>query len=362
MSEGLEKSRHSLLFERPSLRSYESCVRKTSKDSSRYKILRTELLSYKQQQIGMLTERPLSAVLPILKLYISHRSNHVFQDIRRCEEECPLQPARSRRSSECFSLHTLALKRHHDSFRHTIRSVEATCRSKLEQEKGRRDFDTYINDMKDIIQQIEIAQDNLARHYGICTSFAALQDSHKSVKYADSVGRLTTLAFFFIPLSFITSIFGMNLAEFGTGEVRFWVVVTTAVGLVLFILSAWSISDWASRHLREFRTRVACFRTNYRFWKTLAKQKPIGGFWLVIFALTHTPYDYEWLLWVLNLRNFDNSEETFDTPDQAMQGALLRKFLSHFWRTKALGMLQIIKGLDSRRPTSFATPEYPHRP
>ena len=70
--------------------------------------------------------------------------------------------------------------------------------------------------MKDIIQQIEIAQDDLARHYGICTSFAALQDSHKSVEYADSVGRLTTLTFFSIPLSFITSIFCMNLAEFAT--------------------------------------------------------------------------------------------------------------------------------------------------
>ena len=82
--------------------------------------------------------------------------------------------------------------------------------------------------MKDIIQQIEIAQDNLARHYGICTSFAALQDSHKSVEYAESLGTLTTLAFLFVPLSFITSIFGMNLVEFGSGNVPLWVVAYTA--------------------------------------------------------------------------------------------------------------------------------------
>ena len=349
MSEGHESSRHALLFERPSLRTHDSCHRKTSKDSSRHKALRTELISYKQQQISMLIEHPLSAVLPVLKLYISHRSNNIFQDIRRCEEDCPLEPALPGRRKYFSSLHALSLKKHHDSFRHTIRNIDATSRLTSAGRKGRRDVDVYLNDMRDIIQQIEVAQNNLARHHSIYTSFAALEDSHKSVRYADSVGRVTSLAFFFIPLSFITSIFGMNLAEFGTGEVRFWVVVATAVGLLIFVVSAWSTSTWVSRNLCRIWTRLDCFRTHYHCWKTLAKRKPRGGVWLAIFALTHTSHDYEWLLWVLDLRNIGNSEENLETPDQTMRETLLRRFLSEFWRTKALDMLQTAKGLELKR-------------
>jgi len=250
------------------------------------------------------------------------------------------------RSNNRFPLHALTLKRHYDSFRSTIRSINATCISDSGESNWRPDVDLYLNDIRDITQQIEIAQDNLTRHYSICTSFASLQDSHKSVEYADSVGRITTLAFFFIPLSFITSLFGMNLSEFGTGEVRFWVVIATAAGLVLFILSAWFVSGWVSRYLRGIRARLDCFWTNYHYWKLLAQKTLRGGFWLGMFALTHTPHDYEWLLWVLSLRNSRNSEETLDTPDQTMQETLLQRFLSYFWRAKALDMLQRLRRLD----------------
>lgn len=349
LSEGQEKSQYALLFQRPSLRTRDSCRRKTSKDSSRHDVLRTELLSYDQKQTTMLIRHPLSVVLPFLKLYISDRSNHAAQDIRRCEEDCRLQSVRPGRSENLFPLYALTLKRHYDSFRRTIRSINATCISNSGERIWGSNIGSYLNDMRDITQQIELAQDNLARHYSICTSFATLQDSHKSIEYADSVGRLTSLAFFFIPLSFITSIFCMNLSEFGTGEVRFWVVVATAAGLLLFVLSVWFVSGWVSPYLRKIQASLDCFWTNYQHWKLLAQKTPRGGLWLGIFALTHTPYDYEWLLWVLSLRDSRNSEETRGTLDQTMQETLLQRFLSYFWQAKALNMLQELKGVGSER-------------
>jgi len=163
------------------------------------------------------------------------------------------------------------------------------------------------------------------------------------------VGKLTSLAFLFIPLSFITSIFGMNLSEFGAGEVRFWAVIATAAGLLLFTVSVWLGSGWVTQCSRQFRVSLGCFWTNHRHWKLLARKAPRSGLWLGMFALTHTAYDYEWLLWVLGLRNTRNSEETRETLDQTMQETLLQRFLSEFWQAKALNMLRELKDLGSER-------------
>lgn len=81
----------------------------------------------------------------------------------------------------------------------------------------------------------------------------ALKESKKSIQQADSVRRITQLAFFFIPLTFKTSVFGMNLQELGTGNVKFWVFVVVAITISLIVftvlaLSA-SISGWWSRNL-----------------------------------------------------------------------------------------------------------------
>ncbi|TGO48852.1 hypothetical protein BCON_0228g00100 [Botryotinia convoluta] len=41
----------------------------------------------------------------------------------------------------------------------------------------------------------------------------SLQESRKSIQQANSVGRLSVLAFIFLPISLVTSFFGMNIHE-----------------------------------------------------------------------------------------------------------------------------------------------------
>lgn len=56
-----------------------------------------------------------------------------------------------------------------------------------------------------------------ATHARIDGSFQAIMltmsmiESQKAIARAETVGKLTSLAFFFIPLSFVTGIFGMNI-------------------------------------------------------------------------------------------------------------------------------------------------------
>ena len=80
-----------------------------------------------------------------------------------------------------------------------------------------------------------------------------LEESRNAISQARVVGRLTLLAFFFIPLSFTTSFFGMNVREI-TGEdgprisVWLWFVVTAPIFLVSLAVCFWSTIESHSRH------------------------------------------------------------------------------------------------------------------
>ncbi|KAI1619337.1 hypothetical protein EDD37DRAFT_214927 [Exophiala viscosa] len=55
----------------------------------------------------------------------------------------------------------------------------------------------------------------------------SLEESKKSIKEAESVGRLTQLAFVFVPLTFTTGVFGMNIVPFGGhAPIKFWITAT----------------------------------------------------------------------------------------------------------------------------------------
>lgn len=65
---------------------------------------------------------------------------------------------------------------------------------------------------------------------------AILAESKKAIIQTKNVARLTLLAFFFIPLSFTTSFFGMNFVEFGQGTQHIWLWFAVSVPVFTFAL------------------------------------------------------------------------------------------------------------------------------
>lgn len=66
----------------------------------------------------------------------------------------------------------------------------------------------------------------------------SLEESRKGIQQAVSVGRLTQLAFIFIPFTFTTGIFGMNIESFKNGAPlwKFWVIAATiSLGAFMYI-------------------------------------------------------------------------------------------------------------------------------
>lgn len=110
-----------------------------------------------------------------------------------------------------------------------------------------------------------------------------LNEAIKSKSAAISVGRLSKLAFVFIPLSLTTSFFGMNLVELGTGHARLWEVLVTAV-LVLFI----SVAPISGHIWVKVRPYILCNPQHLRFTMHLAWFSPSVAFWFAMFCLFHS--------------------------------------------------------------------------
>jgi len=76
------------------------------------------------------------------------------------------------------------------------------------------------------------------RGMGIAGNNAMVAESRTAIDQARRMSKLTLLAFFFVPASFTTSLFGMNFEQFGSGHLSIWIwavvlVVTYAVALVM---------------------------------------------------------------------------------------------------------------------------------
>ncbi|EPE35620.1 Magnesium transport protein CorA, transmembrane region [Glarea lozoyensis ATCC 20868] len=104
-----------------------------------------------------------------------------------------------------------------------------------------------IGDFRELIDRVIIVRDWLRERVDLerdelnrQVSNLAIDESRKSIEQAVSVKRLTQLAFFFIPLSFVTSLFGMNVDEFGSDKgIKLWMFFVTSITLTAVVLLIW---------------------------------------------------------------------------------------------------------------------------
>ncbi|EPE31166.1 Magnesium transport protein CorA, transmembrane region [Glarea lozoyensis ATCC 20868] len=84
----------------------------------------------------------------------------------------------------------------------------------------------------------------------------SIEESRRSVQEAIAVKQLTQLAFVFIPLSFVSSVFGMNLNELTGAGPHIWVYVTTSVCLVATVLLFVPITKRIGRRRRKGQKNI----------------------------------------------------------------------------------------------------------
>lgn len=94
---------------------------------------------------------------------------------------------------------------------------------------------------------------------------ANLAESRRAIAQASRVSKLTLLAFFYVPLSFTSSFFGMNFAQFGTSStlgIWLWFAVSAPVLVLSFIFYQWDVPGFIKRSLIYYKMK----RWFYRVW------------------------------------------------------------------------------------------------
>lgn len=78
----------------------------------------------------------------------------------------------------------------------------------------------------------------------VLMSSISISESTKAIDQGRRVAKLTFLAFIFVPLSFTTSFFGMNVKEFEANNppIYYWVACSILVMIMAFLLLAYDIT------------------------------------------------------------------------------------------------------------------------
>ncbi|KAB8346206.1 hypothetical protein FH972_023251 [Carpinus fangiana] len=102
----------------------------------------------------------------------------------------------------------------------------------------------------------------------------SIEEAVRGIQQADSVRRLTIIAFLFLPLNFATSFFGMNIKQLDTGTVNigYFFLLAILLGLLSYVLTV-SVkpmeASWAA-HKRKVAAAAAADWTVYGKRSTLS--------------------------------------------------------------------------------------------
>ena len=89
--------------------------------------------------------------------------------------------------------------------------------------------DTLLHDFESLLQRTELLSHRCDQGMSIIMNNTALTEPRRAISQARQVGRLTLLAYFYIPLSFTSSFFGMNFSELNNGSnLHIWLYFVTS--------------------------------------------------------------------------------------------------------------------------------------
>lgn len=106
----------------------------------------------------------------------------------------------------------------------------------------------FLQDFEYLFERAKMLSDYCDRGMNIVMNNSMLAESQRAIQQAAGVEKLTRLAFFYIPLSFTTSFFGMNFVQFAAGNylsIWAWFALSAPVLLISILLMTWDISAFS---------------------------------------------------------------------------------------------------------------------
>ncbi|KAK8018782.1 amidase signature enzyme [Apiospora marii] len=201
---------------------------------------------------------PLYALSPIFRFYLF--SNMALLDIiesnMRSELTHSAVTAQESPTMSNLLYNKQILKRHIDSLNEVISFTERFRKHPSYQSiegdlkgKSTGEVASVLDDLHAALQRAESLCDECYQGMGIVAHNATIQEAQKAFAEARSVTKLTKLALVFVPLSFTTSAFGMNIKELGAAgapSIWLWLVVTIGVGIPVLAFFQWDVAQLQS--------------------------------------------------------------------------------------------------------------------
>lgn len=109
-------------------------------------------------------------------------------------------------------------------------------------------------DYERLLTRLSLLQKRCEMTSGVLFSTMGVLESQKSIEQAEQVNELTKLAFFYIPLSFVAAIFGMNVHELEDNP-PIWMFFATALPVAALSVLAVSWLDRRGRPMTFLESR-----------------------------------------------------------------------------------------------------------
>jgi Mg2+ and Co2+ transporter CorA len=114
------------------------------------------------------------------------------------------------------------------------------------------DFDYLISRTKTLLRMCEDSKATLM-------SNASIQEAKRSVREAQLVTQLTKatnrITFIFLPISFVTSVFGMNFRQFGQGPLSIWLWAVITIPLLVVSVIIVEQGQWMEDKIKRIRKK-----------------------------------------------------------------------------------------------------------
>ena len=112
------------------------------------------------------------------------------------------------------------------------------------------------NDFQDILSRSEKLTVRCTTGIQNMMNRAMVLEAHKAIQQTERLKKLTLLATFFIPLSFVSSLFGMNLRILGTGSLGVWWFFAFSIPITLiaqsyYLWDSYKVNMWVKKMLRK---------------------------------------------------------------------------------------------------------------
>ena len=194
-------------------------------------------------------DEPLEYLCPLIRLAIQGVSSTI-SDLRLLFRHWPLNT--NKNITVVAETHAQTIRRV-ESLRHLTQTLATHCSLVASRHSEvLLHVQKYSNCVLDDGQGLcELVQGRIQ----IETGLASIRESQRSIEEAVSVKHLTQLAFIFIPLTYSTSLFGMNIEEMTGNGPKLWIFVLISVCIsgTAFISSSLAkpITNWIKRHYNK---------------------------------------------------------------------------------------------------------------